>query len=56
MFPTGPLIDELTRDRLREAESARLARSVSTREEPRRPRRRGMRALATRITAFATLR
>ena len=56
MFPTGPIIDQLTRDRLREAENARLARSVTTREEPRKPRRRGIRALATRIAAMATLR
>jgi hypothetical protein len=57
MFPTGPLIHELTRDRLREAENARLARSVSTRsEEPRKPPRRGIRGLATRIAALATLR
>ena len=56
MFPTGPIISELTKDRLREAENARLARSVTTREEPRKPRRRGLRALATRIATFATLR
>jgi hypothetical protein len=56
MFPTGPLIHELTRDRLREAENARLARSVTAREEPRKPPRRGIRALATRIAALATLR
>ena len=57
MFPTGPIINELTKDRLREAENARLARSVSTRsEEPRKPRRRGIRGLATRIVALATLR
>ncbi len=56
MFPTGPIINELTKDRLREAENARLARSVTTREEPRKPRRRGIRALATRIAAMATLR
>jgi hypothetical protein len=56
MFPTGPIINELTRDRLREAENARLARSVTTREEPRKPRRRGIRGLATRIAALATLR
>jgi hypothetical protein len=56
MFPTGPVIHELTRERLRQAEDARLARSVTTREEQRRPRRRGIRALATRIAALATLR
>jgi hypothetical protein len=57
MFPIGPIINELTKDRLREAENARLARSVSTRsEEPRKPPRRGIRGLATRIAALATLR
>ncbi len=56
MFPTGPIINELTRDKLREAENARLARSLTTREEPRKPRRRGISALATRIAALATLR
>ena len=57
MFPTGPIINELTKERLRAAEDARLARSVMTREEqqPKR-RRRGIRALATRISAIATLR
>lgn len=57
MFPTGPIINEITRDRLREAENARLARSVTPREQPQKPRRaRGIRALATRIATFATLR
>ena len=56
MFPTGPIIDQITRDRLREAGTARLARSVATREEPLKPRRRGIRALATRIAALTTLR
>jgi len=56
VFPTGPIIDQITRDRLREAENARLARSVTTREEPRKPRRHGIRALATRLATLATLR
>jgi hypothetical protein len=56
VFPTGPIIDQITRDRLREADNARLARSVTTREEPRKPRRRGIRAFATRIAAIATFR
>lgn len=56
MFPTGPVIHELTRERLRQAEDARLARSVTTREEQPKRRRRGIRALATRIAALATLR
>jgi hypothetical protein len=56
MFPTGPLINALQEDRLRAAENARLARSVTPREEPRKPRRRGIRALATRIVAIATFR
>ena len=56
VFPTGPIIDQITRDRLREAENGRLARSVTTREEPRKPPRRGIRALATRIVAIATFR
>jgi hypothetical protein len=56
MFPTGPIIHELTRERLRAAEDARLARSVTTREVPPKRRRRGIRALATRLSAIATLR
>jgi hypothetical protein len=56
MFPTGSIINELTRERLREAEDARLARSVTTRVEEPKPRRRRIRALATRLSAMATLR
>lgn len=56
MFPTGTIINELTKERLREAQDARLARSVTTREERPRPRSRGIRALATRLSAIATLR
>jgi hypothetical protein len=58
VFPTGPIIDEITNDRLRKAESARLARSVTADEQqPQKPRRaRRIRAIATRIAAFSTLR
>ena len=57
MFPNRPIITVITQDRLREAENARLARSVTAGEQPQRPRRaRRIRALATRVAAFATLR
>ena len=47
--PVIPLIHTLTNDRIREAENARLARSVASeqRQQTRRPRR--IRALASRI-------
>jgi hypothetical protein len=53
MFPTGPIVTFITQDRLREAENARLARA----ELPQRPRRAPqIRALASRVAAFSTLR
>jgi hypothetical protein len=57
VFPTGPIITEITNDRLRKAESARLARSVTADEQPQKPRRAPrIRAIATRIAAFSTMR
>jgi hypothetical protein len=57
VFPTGTIVTIVANDRLRKAETARLARSVTaTDEQPQWPRRgRRLRAFATRI-AFATQR
>ena len=53
--PILPLIHAMTDDRIREAEAARLARSVGQ-EQPQQPQRtRRLRALATRL-AFTTTR
>ena len=47
--PISPLVHTITSDRIREAETARLARSVAP-EQPQQVRRpRGIRALASRI-------
>jgi hypothetical protein len=55
MFPTPAIVDTVTSDRLRKAETARLARR-DTDERPRTRRRpRRLRALAMRVT-FASPR
>ena len=55
MFPTGTVVTAITTDRLREADTARLARRA-TDEQPRTRRRpRRLRALASRVV-FAALR
>ncbi len=55
MFPTDTIVTAITTDRLRKAETARLARR-RTDEQPRTRRRaRRLRALAMRVT-FASLR
>jgi hypothetical protein len=55
VFPTGTIVTAITTDRLRRAETARLARRRA--DEPLRTRRRArrLRALAMRVT-FAALR
>jgi hypothetical protein len=57
VFPTGTIVNLITNDRQREADNARLARSVTPDEQRQAPRRaRRIRAAATRIAAFSTLR
>ena len=55
MFPTGTIVNTITSDRLRKAETARLARRGSDEQPRTRRRSRRFRALATRV-AFAALR
>ena len=54
VFPTGTIVNTITSDRLRKAETARLARR-DTDEQPR-PRRRSRRIRALASVRFAALR
>jgi hypothetical protein len=54
MYPSASLVETITTDRMRKAETARGARADTRPPAPRRSRR--LRTLATRVTAFATLR
>ena len=49
--PILPLVHAITDDRIREADTARLARAITP--EPAQPQRRRIRALATRLAFTA---
>jgi hypothetical protein len=53
MFPTPTIVDTVTSDRLRKAETARLARRDTDEQSPTRRRPRRLRALAMRVTFVA---
>jgi hypothetical protein len=55
VFPTGTIVNTITNDRLRKAETARLARRGTDEQPPTRRRPRRLRALAMRVT-FAAFR
>jgi hypothetical protein len=53
VFPTPTIVDTVTSDRLRKAETARLARRDTDERPPTRRRSRRLRALAMRVTFAA---
>ena len=53
MFPNPTIADAVTSDRLRKAETARLARRDTDERPPTRRRSRRLRALAVRVTFAA---
>jgi hypothetical protein len=53
VFPTGTIVNSITSDRLRKAETARLARRDTDERPPTRRRARRLRALAMRVTFAA---